>query len=660
MPVPTSSAPSLRIFREGYPRAYFFRSSENWAANARIDFEQWERTFNRLLGIEGKVLDEEVPDRSKRNIEVFTRFKKKYPDQLVLLHYNGDALNPDRQEGRFFAGHWIYFNGAKILNDIDAVGGETEIRVSDVSLFRVNIGNYRKSNEDIGLCELDAQGKPNWHASEQVQLLAVDTRNGVLRVRRGAFGTRPRAFSANRTMAAAHCTEGPWNEQWNLMWLYNYSPTCPRDANGKTCTDVLVEDLGNKFAAGGALEVFDGIQFDVLHHTPGEVTRGRGPDVDADGVADGGRVNGMEVYASGVIEFCRRLGERLGKQRLILADGYEVTDQRAFGILNGIESEGWPHLRDFEIEDWSGGLNRQSFWVSNSREPKFNYINHKFIEPSGTPGKVGDPQIPFSRHRLVFAAAQFTDSALCYNFLPPNEPGQLVAVWDELWLGAEHKLGWLGMPLGPAVHLADKQPNLLESSPRDLITRFKGKDVSFAIDGDAIKVSGADSVSALQFALADLRTTVPDLQVVFSARATASRPLPLGAARLMRMSFGTQAASHAWVNDRTFTYRHYRSNAPSGSSDLNFIVEGNEPIWISSCAAFAFADAVYREFERGLVLANPSRRPFTFDLAKLFPGKTWRRIKGSEKQDARTNDGSRVSESVILGERDALFLALAS
>jgi len=80
-----------------YPRAFFFRSSESVAANPRVSFDRWDAAFSRLMGIEGKVLDEEVPGRSKRNIAFFTRFKRLHPGQLVLLHYNGNARDPRYQ-----------------------------------------------------------------------------------------------------------------------------------------------------------------------------------------------------------------------------------------------------------------------------------------------------------------------------------------------------------------------------------------------------------------------------------------------------------------------------------------------------------------------------------------------------------------------------------
>ena len=56
----------LRILNGEYPRVFFFRQAEGQAAQTSVSYEQWEKTFERLMGIEGKVLEEEVPGRSIR------------------------------------------------------------------------------------------------------------------------------------------------------------------------------------------------------------------------------------------------------------------------------------------------------------------------------------------------------------------------------------------------------------------------------------------------------------------------------------------------------------------------------------------------------------------------------------------------------------------
>ena len=819
-----------------YPRVFFFRQAEGWAANQRIEYGRWNATFERLMGIEGKALDEEVPGRGFRNAEFFSRFKKAHPDQLVLLHYNGNARDPRFQRDAFFAGHWIYYNGAKVLADVPAAEGVTEIRVDKPQLFQLSIGRYRDANEDVGLCELDEAGRPDWHKSEQVQLVSIDIQRGVIGVRRGCYGTRPRAFRAGRAYAAAHAAEGPWGRKSHLMWYYNYSTACPRDAKGRTCGQVHAADLAARFAPGGRLAAFDGLEFDVLTHTRSGRGGRRGLDCDADGDADNGFFDGVNAYGAGVIEFVRALRAKM-PDKLLLADGHSERHQRAFGIFNGIESEGWPDLRDAEISDWSGGLNRHFFWAATGRAPAFNYINHKFNEPTDKPGVMRTPDLPFSTHRLVFAAGVFTDSAICYAFAPPKAGDELYGVWDELWMGAARRLGWLGNPLGPAVRLATSSEDLLaaQGAPpaKALLQRLSGGEARLALKDGGIEVRPAgEGVKQLRVRLSDVPCDGPDLFVSLALQVDPMKAYPPEMARLvhvgiaplqsvlvrpdlpeiamrirggqegpldratgasvafipnrklggqahnayqvhppyrdgrtgyavwsrdvripaggrleMHLGMGeksparsdgvafsvelidldgdkpaavrrifehTQKAAQwtphtvslarwagkgvrlrfisdcgpkdnattdhslwgdvgvvgaagrealtpakkfmTWAGAEEFTSGFYFDDVRSETIDLEITIEGVEPARIGRLTAHAHPDAIYREFEKGLVLANPSPRPFEFDMTKLFGGKRFRRIQGSAQQDPQTNDGSPIGAKLRLGPKDALFL----
>lgn len=662
----------LKILSDEYPRVFFFRQTEGLAAQKSVSYERWEKTFERLMGIEGKVLDEEIPGRSIRNIDFFTRFKKRHPKQLVLLHFNGNARDPRYESERFFAGHWLYYNGAKILSSVAAEEGETEIRVDNPNLFKVNTGRYRDRNEDIGLCMLNADGKPDWGRSEQVQLISIDRKSKTIRVRRGCYGTKPRAFGAGGSYAAAHITEGPWGRRNHLMWYYNYSTCCPRDKQGLTCADVLVEHLVELFGAGGPLAAFDGLEFDVLKFGCGRIIRGRGADCDGDGKADGGFLGGINVYGIGVVEFCRQLRKRVGEDMLILADGMSERNQRAFGILNGIESEGWPHLRDHKIGDWSGGLNRHFFWDKNARVPVFNYINHKFNMPSGEAGVVKRAEIPFNVHRLVFAAGMFTNSAICYSFAPRNDADGLFGVWDEFRMGKANSLGWLGKPLGPAVRVATRQPDLLKGKGKpigsDILKRLSGREVKFKPESGTVRVTGINSkVSEIRFRLSDVPCSGEDLFVLLTARGKAMQGYPPEVARLMYVGAVPKnqptkrdARFMTWVGDREFDSGFYFSNIKSTRVDLEFVVEGPEPVWVSRIQAYAHPDVIYREFEHGLVAANPSPRPYMLDLDRFFPGQTFRRLQGSLSQDVACNDGSVVRGRLNLGPKEGLFLVRIS
>jgi hypothetical protein len=111
-----------------------------------------------------------------------------------------------------------------------------------------------------------------------------------------------------------------------------------------------------------------------------------------------------------------------------------------------------------------------------------------------------------------------------------------------------------------------------------------------------------------------------------------------------------------WTGQQAFTSHFYFRDVPAGRIDLTFEFEGSEPVTISSLSAHPAADIVYREFERGLVVANPSEHPVSFELASLLPGKRYRRLRGSSRQDPVTNDGQPVGPQVTLPAMDALFL----
>lgn len=633
---------SLDALGPNHPRAYFFRYSEGQAANSRVSYEQWERSFERLMGIEGKVLDEEIPGRSARNIEFFTRFKQRHPNQLVLLHYNGNARDPRNAGPAFFAGHWNYFNGAKITADLPAEAGEIDVPVDNARHFRLNIGRYRSSNDPVGLCALNEKGLPDWSRAEQVELIAADVPGSKIRVRRGAFGAAPQAFTANRAYAAAHVTEGPWaGASGPLLWAYNYSSTCPRNAHGQTCADVLIDELAALFVPGGPLELFDGLQFDVLHHiAAAQNSANRGFDSNADTAADAGFFDGHNLYGEGVIEFLRRLKERLGPSKLLLADGWNRTDQRGFGLINGVESEGWPHLTDSRVDDWCGGINRMNLWSERSVQPAFSYVNHK-VNVDGETVNADSPLISWATQRLVFAGAVITDCAICYSTRPPNDPGYIVGVFDELRMGEENKPGWLGRALGAAVHLAESRPNLVEATGLGQLLSSEG--VIYPEDG-ATKLA-APAAQTLKFTVAPPAGVEGEWVLCLTMHAA-----PAPAALLL-----TANGSVNWI-DRSGGFYRFHSRAAEA---IEFAVEGPGPVWLRDAAIYAGAPTAYREFEHGLVIANPSSEPFSFDLESLFPGARFRRLKGSPLQDPVANDGSHCPGELSLPGKDALFLVRA-
>jgi hypothetical protein len=818
----------LRILESNYPRVFFFRSSESGPSRPGAVYEAWDAEFSRLMGIMGKCLDEEVINRQQHNPDFFTRFKKDHPEQVVLLHFNGNSRDPRYRCEHYFPGHWIYRKAIAILSDVPAEDGQSTIKVANPAEFHVNTGRYHTSTDDVAMFGITADDKHDWNHCEQVQLVSADPKAGTICVKRGCYGTRPLAFRAGKARAAAHMTEGPWGKPCHLLWYYNYSTHCPRDPQGRSCVDCLVDDLGAWFGPGGQLAAFDGLEFDVLFHE----THG---DTDGDGEIDNGVIDGRNEYGIGVIEFLGQLRARLGDSRIIQADGAlgpgGVRSQRGFGVINGIESEGWPNLNEWEMNDWSGGLNRHAFWQANAHAPAFNYINHKWVEPIlGKPGEHKNAEVPFARHRMVFAAAQFTDAMVCCSLHPPRDASGLTGIWDEFCRGVDNQLGWLGRPEGEAVRLARTAPNLLAGV--NLGQRICGNVTVQEKDGQWLIAAKSPAASNLTFSIPDIPTQGGDLVVLLTMTAQPRLGYPRQMARLVqveagagqqsltssspdqtgmcqrgkpespidsatgarltlgnttiagrrlpscavhppyregsvgyvywckdvdvlpqtelcfhlgmgeksparsdgvwfqvwiaelsdgkvgefRKAFERSTKAHAWIpcsmtlapwagkrvrlkfvadcgpqdnattdhgfwgdvrvvatgspqdvdspstsymtwaNDRPFQSAFYFRQLRVPRTNLSFQVEGSEPVVLQSLEAHPYPDAMYRVFEKGIVLANPSLKPYTFDLAALSPGRNYRRLQATPKQDLTVNNGTPTGPTITLGERDALFL----
>ncbi len=653
------------IFSAGYPKAFFFRRAESFAASGKYSYDEWKVIFNRLYGIQGKVLTEELPDRSKYNLEYFTCFKNEYPEQIVLLHFNGNARDPRYESEKYFAGHWAYYQGCKNISEIPAQEGIMEIEVEDASLYRTGLGRFNDRNEDIGICLLDSAGGQNWYYSEQVELVSVDRDRNTIKIKRGCFGTKPLQFPAGKAWLAAHIHEGPWRESAHMLWYYNHSTNSPVDSSGKRCSEILALEIASWFEKDGILSSFDGLELDVLMS---EVTAAyklgdRKADLDCDGVPDNGIFDGVNTYSLGVLKFSKDLREFLAKDKLYMADSFKKGHQRAFGILNGIESEGWPALFDPEINLWDEGLNRLAFWRINSREPKFGYINHKW-------GRKFKP-VPYSRHRLVMAVSTFTDYAICYLADPIPEGGEEYGIWDELKKGVENEKGWLGQPVSGMQRLALQAPDILDGQGKRLdgafLKRISGaKDVLISEDLNSLKITASQkdgtAQGKLRITLRNIKVDGPDLFVSFKIKGDSLKNYTKEVGRLLfagiqetgesQFNFGVKS----WFNQDWFQIGLYFRDVKADKVNLLLEMEGNEPVWISEITMRAFPDIMIREFENGVVLANPSLHDYSFDLPSLFPGQSFKRLMASSKQDTSFNNGETVGSLLTLGERDAIFL----
>jgi hypothetical protein len=500
----------------------------------------------------------------------------------------------------------------------------------------------------------------------------VDTVQHIIKVRRACYGTDAREFKSGLSYAAAHVHEGPWGEKNHLMWHYNFSTASPLDREGKSCRDRLEEDVVGYFQPGGELEAFDGVQFDVCYsrvrwpkYLAGDE---RVPDLDADGTPDEGIINGVNTYGKGGLQFLKEVRERLGPDRLILADGFRPSHQRGFGILNGMESEGWPEGSDHEINGWSGGINRQLFWDQNSAEPGMTYINHRWWIHHRM-----DTILPLNIERLVMAASCLTNSAIAFSDRPEMEEGEThYPIWDELLGGQQKKVGWLGKPMGPAINLAKRGENLIGSQdPIRLLERMMdvNADLVFVEDEEWVRIESMGPVEdKMEFTIENVPSPAEDLTVFITMKGEHMAGYAPTWGRVVKVSpLGythpgmKEGANHenwymSWMNEEPFESVFYFPGMDQESVTLKVEVEGTETVWIRNIHAYAGPDARVREFKNGVVLANPAPHPYVFNLAELFPGEHFNRLTGSSRQDPVNNDGSEAGNEVEMSAKDALFL----
>lgn len=648
----------LEIFTEGYPHSFqFWTTTRRMIMQGTIDTA---RAFQTLNGVASPC--EYWP--------TYLAFKKRNPRKLVYLFTQGHVFaeapcqfDPiDRSQ--FFAGHWVYFEGCQVTADIPAESGQAVIPIGDPNCFRMKPPEkpgWHETPEDIVLTPLDNLGRPDWQTAEQVRLVSVDSEAKTITVERGCYGTKPIALKAGEAYAAAHAW-WDWGSNGGISWTANYSSHCPRDKQGRTAADLLLEEFAGLFQSGGELESYDGLEFDVMNFKPTSTNRGRRHfDTDGDGTADDGYRDGVNVYGVGVFDFARRLRKRLGDDVLILGDGSGGdAHQRCFSLFNGIESEWWPQWNDTQVTYWSNGVNAHRFWKANAAKPHFSYFVHKI----GGHDRHAWNATPYTTHRLVLAAAQFLDAAVTQFFPIPPEPGEDVGVFDELSGGRDGQVNYLGRPLGPAVSLALAAPDRFHGSGEQFshgfLSRVQGKDIKVTQDGDAVCIATKASVAqTLKFTIWAGDIDGEDLTVNFTARAAPWTGYPVEVARRMTVTVSTDAnpkGNATFVNTRPFSPRLYFRNVQGPKVGLRFEVEGAEPIWLSKITTHAHPDATYRLFENGLVLANPSDASYEFDLRKIAPGFRYRRLRGSSQQDPATNNGQPVGDTVTLAPRDGLFL----
>ena len=390
----------LPIFREAHPRTFVFRTPQRVASSLskyRNDpekletiYTKWAKSLQQTNGLTVKFLREEI-QRPEFDIlgQFVRRFAKENPDKLVMNHFNARARDPN-YKNRFSPGHWLYYPGTNSTAQITS--SDKTIHVQDTSIFRTDIGlkntkkwqRRRKINDDLVLVPLDKQGQKQWSLAEHAVLESINNADNTITVVRGQYGTHAKDLEAGFWIAP-HVTTGPWDR--DQLWAYNYNQNGVKDDYGLRMIDILVKDFKNMVAPGGELHYIRGITFDLLQHRASFGKYKRQPDINNDGIADQGIINGVNYYGLGVHEFLTELRNIVGPEFILTADGNTSNSQRAVGLLNGIESEGIGSWND-AYRAWPNTFNALRYWKRHSRVyPPFYFVVPKQVIAQTFPSK---------------------------------------------------------------------------------------------------------------------------------------------------------------------------------------------------------------------------------------------------------------------------------
>ncbi|WP_137222082.1 hypothetical protein [Shewanella sp. MEBiC00475] len=573
-----SDTPALTVFNEQYPKAIYFRNAENSAANPNISYQKWAKRWSKLDGMVVKALDEEIPGRSKEAQRKFIQYKKDNPSKLMLLHFNGNARDPNFDFDAFKAEDWTYFVGTHSTSPITA--SDTRFSVVDSNVFR--------DADDLALVPLKDSGDLDWRNAEQVKLVSID-KNNIINVKRGLFGSKSTSHKMGKAYLVAHVSQpaiAPGSQQ--ALWRYNFTNIANDGGMPIRLTNNLLQYLGK----GKSLSVFDGVEFDVLADIRGLKHHSRQTPIDYnfDGKAsDEDRVF-QQQYSHGVERFLASLRNNLGDGKLILADGNEPNQQRAFGILNGIESETWPSHWDPEIETWSSGMNRHLYWNEHSYSPSFSYIKIGEL-----PQKNGGSKAPSENaRRLRVAAALFMDATIAPAYRPL---GKKLDNWSEFTDGKKHYRSWLGKAVSDVKYFPVGSATSIKAiivNPLDTVVK--------QTESTILKQHHGQSFGHIRFTLPE----ASDVVVTMNVKSNPKSDFKPNRVSYMALTPSKKRAQKnmTWTGDEDFKARFYFKKLAAGSNTIH-ITSDAETLTMSNLDIKSNAELVYREFEYGLVIANP-------------------------------------------------------
>ncbi|MFH6767192.1 hypothetical protein V8G56_00470 [Gaetbulibacter aquiaggeris] len=657
--IATKSLIGKQVFDAGYPKTLSFRNDR---LLLKSTYANWEKGHIQFNGITKKYLNEEI-SMPPVAAQWANEFATKHPEKLMLVHLNGEArsVNDEATFNLYFPGHWVYEVGTSPVQAIKK--NQNKIRVKDVKRFSMKA--YTVHGQDIGvdfkphdilLVKLDESGNRIWNEFEYATIINVDYKSNEIEVKRGQYGSNARDYDQEDTYIAPIAGD-IWGG--NLMYYYNLSSTCPLDQNGHSAADVFIGEMKGWFSKGGVLENFDGIGFDVNYF---EVKHSKW-DCNNDGQIDNGFIEGRNIWREGDIEFLQKIRNVFGPEFIITADGWKDDMQRAVGILNGMESEGLCRWND-GFRQISSTINQHTYWnMHNTAAYKFSYVTSKLRNPA-------DEKIAEQLRRMGLGMASCLGVAY--------SPGPDLTI-PEMFGGSLNQANWLGLPVGPMRYVLGDKRDVLNGEGlkfgTDLIKRFELENMHYAVEDNALILEGSDKNrrGKMQVKGPEFKVDSGDLLIFFEAKAIdgfvdliegslvprkinvrmeglPEYPIePMNSQKLYNELAGFIGTSG--YTPQMFYFRNV------GETDLRMIFEVEEQgkIAIRNLQVYNTPCVIVREFEKGVVLVNPSFESISIDLDNAFEKKMkFARLKA----DAKHHSGELIhnNASVTVPSLDALFL----
>lgn len=608
------------------------------------------------------------------NVNFANQMAMNYPDRMFLQVKQANGGVPrdyqpwppelDRISGQpiTFPGHWLVKPPTTLTGSITAI--DTIISVQSTAGFTFDhypeTPNFPDGSPAM-IVELDSLGNKIWSHYEYVYVKAINGNN--LTVSRSFRDSpAPSGFTNGRACVAPILANYTWIRP--LVWYINFSATCPLDSNGKTASQVIIDDLKTRFGTGGTLSNFSGVSY---ASGPFSIAP-TGIDYNWDGIVDS-----PSDYYTGVNAHLSSIRQQIDSN-FILLSGYNGVDY--INSFNGVNNEGLVRPDD----PWrkiTNALNDNTYWSSY---PTPHHLTEETlrIQDDTAAGII-------NREKWVQLVRMGTGYATCLGSCVdikdkifdnnPADSNVIALTWVELYRGTDNVEHWLGHPTSQPIHVAATTPSILGDSVNDwthIIPKLSFTNGTISVIGNELVLVPNSNQNHLLTISLNL-TQSKNLTVLFDVISGGNQLINIIKAPTLSISYQTGADAPTYYSNQNYLTREYYwrgldSTAQSCTVSFNF--KGSDTIRFRSLSAHEAPDCMARSFEHGVVLVNPGLENTTFNLTALFgTGVNYTRLtapilsvppqwQAQYQQTIDMNNGSAITNpaQVIVPALNALFL----